>query len=558
MAAARVRGFQGEHLGDPGTLIACAKHFAAYGAAEGGRDYNTVDISERTLHEVYLPPFRAAVQAGVATVMAAFNEVGGVPMTAHRRLLRDLLRGEWGWNGVVVSDWTAIGELVPHGVASDRAAAGRLALGAGVDIDMVAHIYGGELRQEVKSGRVPEALVDEAVRRVLRLKERFGLFDHPYRQSDAARERRTMLSPENRAAARAMAQESIVLLKNEGNILPLSRDLRRLAVIGPLADDRAAPLGPWSVPGRPEDVITVLQGVRRALPAADIIYVPGVSLAGVEADGLAAAVAAARRADAVLLVLGESAEMSGEAKSRASLELPGRQEELAFAVLAAKKPTAVVLMNGRPLALARLAERAPALLETWFLGVEAGPAIADVLFGAVNPSGKLPVSFPRVTGQVPVYYNHKQTGRPADAMVRWSSKYIDTDIGPLFAFGHGLSYTRFSYSDLEVTPVRPARGDAVVVSLTVKNIGERAGAEVVQLYVRDPVASATRPVMELKRFARVDLAPGNEARVRWKLPVTELAVRGEDGRLRVEPGEIQVMVGSSSADLRLRGGFTIR
>ena len=544
MAAARVRGFQGKDLAAPDTLLACAKHFAAYGGAEAGRDYNTVEVSERTLRDVYLPPFRAAVDAGVVTFMSAFNDVGGVPASAHRGLLTDLLRGEWGFTGFVVSDWESVGELIDHRVAADRAEAARLGITAGVDMEMVSKTYIKELAAEVRAGRVPVAVVDQAVRRVLEAKRRLGLFEDPFRYADAAREQQRILTAEHRAAARAMARESIVLLGNQGGVLPLARDLRSVAVIGALADSQQAPLGPWSVPGRAADVVSVLEGVKRALPDARVTH---------EGDDPVRAAKLARRADAVILVLGETDTMSGEAKSRTDVRLPGRQLELARAVLAANKRTAVVLMNGRPLAIPELAAEAPALVEAWFLGVEHGNALADVLFGAHNPGGKLTVTFPSASGQEPLYYNQKSTGRPAEEKVVWSSKYIDAPIPPLYPFGHGLSYTRFTYSDLAIAPA----ADTITVDFTLENSGDRAGVEVAQLYVRDRVASVARPVLELKGFARVELAPREKKHVRIELPVAMLAFHGIDMRLAVEPGDLDILVGSSSADIRLRGETTV-
>ncbi len=585
MAAARVRGFQGQDLAAPDTLLACAKHFAAYGAAEAGRDYNSVDVSERTLREVYLPPFRAAVDAGVVTLMSGFNDVGGMPASAHAGLLDGVLRREWGWGGFVVSDWESVGELIKHGLAADRAEAGRLALTAGVDMEMVSKTYIHELVAEVRAGRVPMAALDRSVRRVLLAKQRLGLFDDPYRYSDPAREKARILTPAHRAAARAMARDSIVLLGNSTRVLPLpAGELRTVAVIGPLADSHQAPLGPWSVPGRAADVVSVLDGVRAALPRARVLHEPGLTLADLGPGALAPAAAGAppaapaaaarassasaarsiaraarlaRRADAVILVVGETDAMSGEAKSRSDLRLPGRQLELARAVIAANPRTAVVLMNGRPLAIPELAAEAPALLETWFLGVETGGAVADVLFGVHNPSGKLPVTFPTTTGQEPLYYNHRSTGRPGDDKLVWSSKYMDAPIPPLFPFGHGLSYTRFDYARLSITPESPSARDTVAIEFEVSNKGDRAGVEVAQLYIRDPAARATRPVLELKGFARVELAAGQTRTVRIELPIAMLAFHGADMRRAVEPGEIQVMVGASSADLRLRGRFEI-
>jgi beta-glucosidase len=559
MAAARVRGFQGGDLAAPDTLLACAKHFAAYGAAEGGRDYNTAEVSERTLRDVYLPPFRAAVDAGVVTFMSAFNDVGGVPASAHRGLLTDVLRGEWGFTGFVVSDWESVGELMNHGVAADRAEAARLALTAGVDMEMVSKTYIQDLAAEVTAGRVRIEVVDESVRRVLEAKQRLGLFDDPYRYSDPQRERERILTAEHRAAARAMARESIVLLGNRGGVLPLSRDLRSIAVIGPLADSTQVPLGPWSVPGRASDVVSVLDGLRRALPRARILHAAGVGVepAAGDARGIARAAALARRADAVVLVLGEPDTLSGEAKGRAGIRLPGRQDELARAVIAANPRTAVVLMNGRPLAIPELAAAAPALLETWFLGVEAGNAIADVVLGDHNPGGKLPVTFPHASGQEPLYYNQKTTGRPAKDKVVWTSKYIDVPIAPLFPFGHGLSYTRFEYADLSVTPARATTDGTLAVELTIENAGERAGTEVAQLYVRDRVTSVARPAIQLRGFARVELAAHQKRRVRIEVPAAMLAFHGADMQLAVEPGDLEILIGSSSADIRLRADVAL-
>jgi len=400
--------------------------------------------------------------------------------------------------------------------------------------------------------------VDRAVRRVLAAKQRLGLFDDPYRYGDKAREKADILTAEHRAAARQMARESIVLLGNQGHVLPLAAEkLRTLAVIGPLADNQQAALGPWSVPGRAADVVPVLAGLRAALPRARVLHEPGVAIEGGDSKGIARAVRLARRADAVVLVLGESDSMSGEAKSRADISLPGHQLELARAVIAANPKTAVVLMNGRPLAIPELAAKAPALVETWFLGVETGGAVADVLLGLHNPGGKLPVSFPSATGQEPLYYNHKNTGRPADPKVVWTSKYIDAPIPPLFPFGHGLSYTRFDYADLSISPAAPAARDTITVEFVLKNVGERAGIEVAQLYVHDPAASVTRPVLELAGFARVDLKPGETRTVRIEVPVAMLSFHGADMRRAVEPGDLEVMIGSSSADLRLRGRVRI-
>ncbi len=548
MAVAAVRGFQGEDLSAPNTLLATAKHYVAYGGAEAGRDYNTVDVSRRRLREIYLPPFRAAVEAGVGSIMAAFNEVNGIPMHAHERLIEDVLREEWGWEGVLVSDYTGIMELMNHGVAATRAEAGMLALRAGVDVDMVSGIYGQVLPEMVRTGRLSEEVVNQAVRRVLRAKYDLGLFEDPYRYSDPAREAARTLTDAHRRIAREMAQKSIVLLKNEGDVLPLSKDLGSVAVIGPLADSRRDPLGEWAGAGRAEDVISVLQGIRQEVGEARVRYAPGLPDAtSADTSGVGAAVRLARGAEAVVLVLGEPYWMSGEAASRTSLDLPGKQRALAEAVLATGTPTAVVLTNGRPLAISWLDAHAPAIVEAWYLGVEMGPAVADVLFGDVNPSGKLPVTFPRNVGQVPLYYNHKTTGRPPRADGEYTSKYLDVPWTPLYPFGYGLSYTTFSYDAPVLSRDTLAMGDTLRVSVSVTNTGDRAGTEVVQLYVQDPVASITRPVSELRDFRRVRLAPGQTRTVSFQLTMSDLAFVGPEMRWIVEPGRFNVYVGTSSA-----------
>ncbi|HXF96917.1 MAG TPA: glycoside hydrolase family 3 N-terminal domain-containing protein [Gemmatimonadales bacterium] len=558
MAAARVRGFQGPGRDapiGPDRLLATAKHFAAYGAAEAGRDYNTVDVSERTLREIYLPPFQAAVDAGVGSIMTAFNEIAGVPATGNAWLLKDVLRREWRFRGLVVSDWTSVGELVAHGVAGSRAEAGRLALQAGTDMDMVSRIYVDELAPLVRRGTVPLALVDSAVRRVLRVKFRLGLFRDPYRGVDPERERATLLAPEHRALAREAARQAIVLLKNEGGVLPLPAQGRTIAVIGPLAHDRLEPLGPWHTDGRREDVVTVLEGIRRRAASATVLHAGGAGVLDTATAGFAEAVETARRADVAVLVLGEKHDMSGEAASRAEIGLPGVQQQLLEAVAATGKPVVLLLMNGRPLALPWAAERVPAIVETWFLGTETGNAVADILFGDVSPSGKLPVSFPRAVGQAPIYYNHKNTGRPPSAE-RFTSKYLDVPVTPLWPFGHGLSYTTFAYSELEVSPARLGPRDTVRIRVRVRNTGSRDGTEVVQLYVRDEVATVTRPVRELKGFRRVPLAAGESAVVEFRLTRADLAFYGLDLRRRVEPGTFRVFVGPSSVE-GLEGSFVV-
>jgi beta-glucosidase len=546
-AAARVRGFQGDDLRAPTAIAATTKHFAAYGAAEGGRDYNRADVSERTLREVYFPPFHAAVCAGVQTLMASFNDIGGIPSHANRRLLTEILRDEWQFDGTVVSDWNGVVELIPHGVAGGRATAGALALHAGVDIDMVSQIYVRDLAPLVSSGRVSKIEVDEAVRRVLRLKYRLGLFVDPYHGADAARAQAVTLTAANRAAARQAARESIVLLENKGGVLPLRRDIGTVAVIGVLARDSASSIGAWAARAREADAITVLEGIRRAVsPQTRVLYARGASPTSGDTSGIAEAVRIARQADVAVLVIGESREMTGEASSRASLDLPGAQQRLAEAVQATGKPVVVVLMNGRPLAIPWLHDHVPAVIETWFSGVEAGNATADVLFGAYNPGGKLPVTFPRAVGQVPIYYAHTNTGRPSSADNSYTSKYIDLPWTPLYPFGYGLSYTSFTLGAprLSASVLRP--GDSLEVAVDVANAGSIAGDQVVQLYIRDDVASVTRPVKELRGFQRVHLTPHESRTVHFVISDQALAFHDTSMTRVVEPGTFTVFTGDDA------------
>ena len=562
MAAARVRGFQGTDSRAPDAVLATVKHFAAYGGAEGGRDYNTVDLSERTLREVYLPPYRAALDAGAATVMTSFNEIGGVPSTASPWLMTTLLRREWGFRGFVVSDWTAIDELRNHGVAGSRADAGKLALEAGVDMDMVSRIYVNDLPALVRARRIPEAVVNEAVRRVLRGKAALGLFDDPYHGATPERERAVLLAPEHRQLARRVAEEAIVLLKNDGQLLPLGAQVRTVAVIGPLADDKTAALGSWPGRGDPRDAVTPLEGIKARAGSVSVVYAKGCGIADTASAGFVDAVAAAKQADMAMLVLGEAGDMSGEAASRANLDLPGVQPRLLEAIYATGTPVVLVLMNGRPLTLPWAAEHVPAIVESWFLGVETGPALAAVLFGDVSPSGKLPASFPRAVGQIPVYYDHKNTGRPTGAD-KYTSKYTDLPVTPLFPFGHGLSYTTFSYSDLRLNAPRITPLGTLRASITVTNTGTREGAEVVQLYVHDEVASVTRPVRALAGFRRVSLKPGEARTLDFQLTANELGLYNRDMKFVVEPGKFRVFVGGSSvggleAEFEVRGVGRLR
>jgi len=557
MAAARVTGFQGDDLTRTDAILACAKHFAAYGAAEGGRDYNTVDISERTLREVYLPPFDAAVKAGVGSIMCSFNEIAGIPSSSNHFLLTDILRTEWKFDGFVVSDWCSIAEMQAHGIAGSPAEAAAEAITAGVDMDMESGLYDSRLGDLIGAGKIPVAVLDEAVRRVLRVKFRLGLFDNPYRSFETAREKKVMLAPEHRFLAREVAGQSMVLLKNEGGLLPLKKDLSKIAVIGPLADSRNDPLGCWDAKGDSNDVVTVLRGIRQAAGrGADVLYARGCGVTGADRSGFGKAMKAARGVDVAILVIGESSEMSGEAGSRASLSIPGVQEELVQAILTTGTPVVVVLMNGRPLAIPRLSAAVPAILEAWFPGIEAGNAVADLLFGDYSPSGKLPVTFPRDIGQIPLYYNHKNTGRPAVDTSRFTSKYIDLESTPLYPFGFGLSYTRFEYSELTLSAPSIEPDRSLGVSVTVTNVGTRSGEEVVQVYIRDEVASVTRPIKELRAFRKISLAPGQQQRVDFPLGPEALASYNRDMQRVVEPGEFKVFVGGNSRDV-LESSFRV-
>jgi beta-glucosidase len=547
MARARVRGFQGNDYSGSDKVMACAKHWVAYGAAEGGRDYNTTDMSERTLREIYFPPFKAAVDEGVGTLMSAFNDLNGVPASANPFTLTTVLRSEWKFDGFVVSDYTSVQELIQHGVAANEADAAQLALNAGVDMEMVSRLYSQNGPQLLRSGKLSEARIDEAVRRVLRMKFRLGLFDRPY--ADETRERSVILSQANVSAARETAARSIVLLKNEQETLPLPKNLKSIVVVGPLADDQVDMLGPWSGDGNGADVVTLLSGIKQKVsPGTKVIYAKGGEIDSDSTQAFDEAVRAARDADAVIVAVGESAAMSGEASSRSSLDLPGRQLDLVKAVQATAKRVIVVLMNGRPLTINWIAGNSPAILETWFAGTQAGNAIADVLFGDVNPGGKLPVTFPRSVGQEPLYYNHMNTGRPPDANNKYTSKYLDLPWTPLFPFGYGLSYTQFRLSNLQLSAPRIRPDGRITVSVEVENVGHIAGDEVVQLYIRDVAASVTRPVRELKGFQRITLRPGEKRRLEFTLGPEQLGFYDRQMRFVVEAGEFKVMVGNSSAD----------
>lgn len=544
LAKARVRGFQGDDLRDPTRMAACAKHFAAYGAVSGGQDYNFTEISPATLHEVHLAPFKAAVDAGVATLMSAFNDIDGVPSSGNHWLMTDLLRGEWRFRGMVVGDYTADEELIAHGYAKDGRDAAKKAFMAGMDMAMQSNLFNLWLPDLVEKGEVPLARLDEGVRRVLHLKDAIGLFDNPYRSVSQKAERTSVSTPAMLKLSREAGARSIVLLKNDGNLLPLKKNPGRIALIGPFAEDRKNVVGTWAFMADETLNVSIAQGLRAR--GVTVTTAPGSEIEAPLPGGIAAAVAAAQSADIVLLAVGESQLMSGEAQSRSEITIPAPQMALAEAVAATGKPVVVLLRHGRALALHAAVKDAPAIVATWFLGSESGNAIADVLFGDVNPSAKLSASFPNESGQEPYFYNHKNTGRPAPdtGSQEYKSRYRETKNEALYPFGHGLSYTSFAVSNV-VVPARMT--DTLSVTATVTNTGARAGDEVVQLYIHDRVASRTRPVRELKGFARVSLAPGASKRVTLTLKREDLRFWG-DGDWVVEPGMFDLWVATSSID----------
>ncbi|WP_165223254.1 beta-glucosidase BglX [Aquisphaera insulae] len=552
LAAARVRGFQGDDPAAPDRVLACAKHWVAYGAAEGGRDYNTAELSEHTLRTTYFPPFRAALDAGAQTFMCSFNTIDGVPASANPFTLTKVLRDEWHFDGLLVSDYESIKEMIAHRTAADGADAARQALNAGVDMEMVSRLFAEHLPKLMEQGKVPPAKLDEAVRRILRVKFRAGLFEHPY--VDESREAKVVGAREHRAAAREIAARSTVLLKNDGGLLPIKPATRAIAVIGPLADDPDAPLSHWRGDGRVEDTVTLFAGLRSKVQGrgdVQVTYAKGCDIEGDSVDGFPEAVRLARQAELAIVAVGESSAMSGEAGSRSSLDLPGHQLNLVKTIQATGVPTVVVLYNGRPLTIGWIADHVPAIVEAWLPGTEGGNALADVLFGDVNPGGKLPVTFPRTVGQVPIYYNALSTGRPAKADNRYTSKYIDLPSDPQFPFGYGLSYTRFELSSLTLSAKSIAPDGKLTVSVDVKNVGDRPGDEVVQLYLRDEVSSVARPVKELAGFRRVTLPPGGTQTVRFELGPDRLGFLDANLRFVVEPGQFQVTAGTSSV-----GGLT--
>lgn len=565
-AAARVHGLQGDNPAAPDKVLASPKHFVAYGQPEGGREYNTTDMSMQRLWNLYLPPFKAAIDAGAETVMCSFNALNGVPGCANHLTETEILKKKWGFKGFIESDYTAVAELracppvepnegpCGHGVAADGPEAARTALEAGTDSEMVSTNYLDFGEQLLEEGKLSMSRVNDAVRRILTVKFKAGLFEHPY--VDISQIPEKTMQPADIAAERAAASRSMVLLKNENGALPLSSGLKSVAVVGPLGNDKADPLGPWSGKGEPEAVVTLKEGIEGALPGATVTAAEGCDPECTSEAGFAEAVAAAQSAEVTVVALGESAAMSGEASSRANLDVPGRQQQLLDAIAATGKPFVVVLMNGHPLTLEDVAAKSPAILEAWFPGIQAGNAIADVLFGKVDPGGKLPVTFPRSVGQLPLYYNHEPTGRPADPENKYTSKYLDEPVTPLYPFGYGLSYTKFGISNVSLSSATMSPHGVVEVSADVKNEGSVAGDEVVQLYIHDPVASIEQPVRRLRGFQRVTLEPGETESVKFRLGSADVGFYDEMGNLVVEPGQIEVFLGDSS-EAPLVGTFEV-
>jgi beta-glucosidase len=562
IAAARVRGFQGESIYDERTLLACMKHFAAYGAPQAGRDYHTVDISERSLLEYYLPPFKACVDAGVASVMTSFNEISGVPSSSNHWLYTDLLRDSWGFKGFVVTDYTSIYELIPHGVAEDSAHAGELALNAGIQLDMQSSIYLKNLKNLVATGKVNETLIDKAVSDILTAKYKLGLFDDPYRYCNKTRQENEIMTQESKDFARQMVTKSCVLLKNDNQTLPIPASVKKIALIGPLGDADVDMLGNWSATGLAQNCVTLLDGLKSEgiNKNIQVHFVKGCNVNDDSTYGFNDAIKAAKNADYVILALGEHRNMSGEAASRTNLDLPGVQLHLAEKIIELGKPTAVILFNGRPLTIPELNKKAPAILEAWFGGVESGNGIADLLFGKAVPSGKLTMTFPLNVGQIPIHYNMKNNGRPVDPTnpeYQFRSKYLDSPNEPLFPFGYGLSYTTFEYSDLKLSASEITNTDTLLIQARITNTGNFDGEEIVQLYVHDLVGSVTRPVKELKGFSKVFLTKGESKTVTIKLTTNDLRFYTLDMLYAYEPGKFEVYIGPNSST-GLKDSFLVK
>jgi len=560
VAKAKVRGYQGADLAAPNTILACVKHFALYGAIEAGRDYNTVDMSRRQMYQFYLPPYKAAIEAGAATVMTSFNEVDGIPATGNHWLLSDLLRKEWGFKGFVVTDYTSINEMIPHGIVKNEYEAAELAIKAGVDMDMQGSVYATQLKKLVEDKKVPVKLIDDAVMRILEAKYKLGLFKDPYRYCDTLRAATVIMNPEFLQAARETAQKSMVLLKNDGQLLPLKPN-QKIALIGPLGDAQRDMIGNWSAAGDFKKAVTLLEGLKAA--GVSVSYAQGSNISADaqlmgklglqpgDADKmLKEALETARVADVVVLALGESQGMSGEAASRSDIGIPDAQKRLMEAVLQTGKPVVLALFNGRPMTLEWENAHIPAILETWFGGTQAGNAIADVLLGKFNPSGKLTMTFPRNTGQIPIYYNRKNTGRPIDANNKYTSKYLDVPNDPLFPFGFGLSYTTFEYGPVSLSAKSMAMNGKLRATVTVSNTGHFDGHETVQLYLRDVTASVNRPLQELRGFKKIFLRKGEQQEVNFEISVSDLKFYDSNMQYVAEPGEFRVQIGPNSRDVQ--------
>lgn len=563
IASARVKGFQGDKPGEINSVLACAKHFAAYGAAIGGRDYNSVDMSDRLLWETYLPPFKAALDAGVATFMTSFNDINGIPSTGNKYLLRNILKDKWGFEGFVVSDWGSVGEMINHGTVKNGYEAALSAITAGCDMDMESRSYKNNLAQLVKDGKVPIALIDDAVKRILKKKIELGLFDNPFKFCNPEREKRELNNPDHPIAARDVARKSIVLLKNQNQLLPLSNNIKTIAFIGPLVKEVNQNKGFWdvSVPGVDSSyVVSQWEGLQKKVGnKTKLLYAKGCGIEGDNKDGFAEAVNIAKQADVVILSIGERRDMTGEAKSRSNINIPGVQEELLKALLATGKPVVVLINAGRPLVFNYTADNATAILYTWWLGSEAGDAIADVLFGDYNPSAKLTITFPISVGQIPIYYSHFNTGRPAvsDSNRFYNSSYNDISIYPRFEFGYGLSYTTFEYSNLKMNKKKMNLNDQIEVSIAITNTGKYDGEEIVQLYLRDVVGSIARPVKELKDFKKIKIEAGQSQTIKFIIDREKLSFFNQQLKWVAEPGEFDLMIGASSRDIRLKDTFEL-
>lgn len=563
IGAAKVRGIQGTDLSDPTTILASVKHFAAYGASQAGRDYHTVDMSDRELRQNFLPPYKAALDAGAATVMTSFNEVDGVPASGNKYLMTEILRNEWGFDGFVVTDYTSINEMVPHGVVANLKEAAELAFNAGVQMDMQGGVYSQYIPELIEEGKIRESTLNEYVRQVLEMKYKLGLFEDPYRYLNKDREQATLYSQELMDHALLAAKESIVLLKNEAakgqseQLLPLKKSLKSVALIGPLADNQKDMLGTWHVAGDETKVVTLLEGIKQTAPNVKINYARGADFNGDDRSGFAEAIAAAKKSDIVIMAIGEDYTQSGEAASRSEIGLPGPQQALIEEIHALGKPVVAVVMAGRPLTIEWIDENIPAVMNAWHLGTMSGPAIAQTLFGDHNPAGKLTITFPKNVGQIPVYYNMKNTGRPFDANNKYTSKYLDVSNEPLYPFGYGKSYTSFDYSGIELSSNEMNINGSITVSTTIKNTGKYEGQEVVQFYIRDLVGSVTRPVKELKGFEKISLKPGESKQVSFTVTVEDLEFYTRDMSFKAEPGDFKVFIGPNSTE-GLEAEFTLK